>query len=166
MNSVSTDRIEKSIDVRAPRSRVWRALADPGEFGRWFGFALDRPFATGTTVRATIVGTEVDEEVARAQRNHAGLTFDILVEAVEPQHRLAFRWHPGAVEQGVDYESEPTTLVEFLVEDIPSGTRIRVIESGFDAIPLERRARAFAGNEQGWTIVADILARFVDHVAP
>lgn len=166
MTTATTDRIEKSIDVRAPRSRVWRALIHPDEFRRWFGFALDRPFASGATVRATIVGTEIDEEVAKAQRNHAGLTFDILVEAVEPEHRLAFRWHPGAVAEGVDYSTEPTTLVEFLIEDIPSGTRIRVIESGFDGLSLERRARAFAGNEQGWTIVVDILSRFVDHVAP
>ena len=166
MTTTSTDRIHKSIDVRAPRSRVWRALIDPDEFRRWFGFSLDRPFASGTTVSATIVGTDVDEDVARAQRNHDGMTFPIVVEAVEPLHRLAFRWHPGAVERGVDYSSEPTTLVEFLVEDIPSGTRIHVIESGFDGIPLERRAKAFAGNEQGWTIVVDLLSRFVDHVAP
>jgi len=161
LTDTRTDRIERSIDVRAPRARVWRALSDPAEFAEWFGIAVSGPFQPGTRLRGTLIGTSVDEEVARAQRTHAGVSFDLVIERVDPERRLAFRWHPGAVDPGVDYAAEPMTLVEFVLDDTGEGTRVTVVESGFDGIPLARRAKAFAGNDEGWRIMMGVLQKHV-----
>jgi uncharacterized protein YndB with AHSA1/START domain len=161
VTSPVTDRIEKSIDVSASIARVWRALIDPQEFAAWFGIAVDGAFVAGGRVRGTLVGTTVDEDVARAQREHAGMSFDLVVERVEPERRLAFRWHPGAVDPSIDYAREPMTLVEFVLDQIPTGTRVTVIESGFAALPAARREQAFVGNEQGWAIMTGVLGRYV-----
>jgi uncharacterized protein YndB with AHSA1/START domain len=151
------NRIEKSIDVHAPRPRVWRALADADPFAHWFGLALDGPIEPGARREGRMVGTAVDAEVGRAQREHAGLRFEIVVERVEPERLMSFRWHPGAVDATVDYSAEPMTLVEFTLTDIPGGTRVTVTESGFDGIPIARRAAAFTGNDQGWTVMIGVL---------
>lgn len=166
MSTTITDRIEKSILLRAPRARVWRALTDPKEFGDWFGMRFDDPFVPGGRVRAAIVGTKVDADVAKAQQQHAGVKFEILVERIEPQRLFSFRWHPGAVDPAVDYTQEPTTLVEFMLDEAAGGIRLTVVESGFDRIPLARRAAAFSGNEQGWGIVITLIEKYLaDHAA-
>ncbi len=166
MSTTITDRIEKSILLRAPRARVWRALTDPKEFGDWFGMRFDDPFVPGGRVRAAIVGTKVDADVAKAQQQHAGVKFEILVERIEPQRLFSFRWHPGAVDPAVDYTQEPTTLVEFMLDEAAGGIRLTVVESGFDRIPLARRAAAFSGNEQGWGIVITLIEKYLaEHAA-
>jgi len=98
MNNLMTDRIEQSIEVQAPRSRVWKALADPQQFAAWFGIAVDGPFTPGARLRGTLVGTTVDAEVAKAQRTHEGTSFDLLVSEMDPERLFSFRWHPNAVE--------------------------------------------------------------------
>jgi len=165
MNDVITDRIEQSIEVQAPRSRVWQALVNPEEFAAWFGIEGDGPFAPGARLRGTLVGTTVDAEVAKAQRTHEGVTFDLVVAQIEPERRFSFRWHPNAVDQSVDYTAEPMTLVEFVLEETPKGTRVTVAESGFDGIPLTRRAQAFDGNKEGWRIMLGVLGSYVGHVS-
>jgi uncharacterized protein YndB with AHSA1/START domain len=165
MTTAVTDRIEKTILLRAPRARVWRALTDSAEFGQWFGVKFDGSFAPDTLVRGTIVGTKVDPEVARAQRQHSGVPFEITIDRIEPERLFSFRWHPYAVEPGVDYAAEPTTLIEFAIEEVPGGTRLTVTESGFDRIPLARRAKAFTANEQGWTIMVTIIEKYLAHAA-
>ena len=147
---MNTDRIEKRILLRAPRKRVWRALADSTEFGSWFGMKFDGPFAPGARMRGVIVPTTVNAEVAKAQKEYEGLPFDITIEQMEPERLLSFRWHPHAVERGVDYSTEPTTLVVFSLEEVADGVLLTVTESGFDRIPLARRAKAFTANEKGW----------------
>lgn len=137
----STDSFEREIVVEAPRARVWRALTDVREFNEWFGVKLGAPFAAGTVVRGNIT-TPGYEHIAAT----------LWVEVMEPERRFAFRWHPYAIEQGVDYASEPTTLVTFTLEDVADGTRLSVAESGFDAIPPSRRPRAFSANAEGWRI--------------
>jgi uncharacterized protein YndB with AHSA1/START domain len=158
-----TDRIEKKILLRAPRSRVWRALTDSGEFGSWFGMRLDGPFVAGASMRATIVPTTVDPEVAAMQKQFEGVAFDIVVDRIEPERLFSFRWHPHAVEPGLDVSREERTLVAFTLEEVPGGVLLTVTESGFDKIPLARRAKAFAANEQGWakqvTMIEKYLAR-------
>ena len=163
--SITSDRIEQHIDVAAPRARVWRALSDVREFAHWFGLAFDGPFQEGAHRAGTFVGSAVDLEVGAAQRVHAGRTFDILIERVEPERRLSFRWHPFAVDPAVDYASEPTTLVEFMLDDVPGGTRVTVIESGFEALPAARRPDAFSANSQGWPIMIGVLGRYVGDAA-
>jgi uncharacterized protein YndB with AHSA1/START domain len=136
----STDRIERSILLKAPRSRVWQALADAESFGQWFGVALaGQRFVAGEHTRGRIT-----------YPGYEHLVMDVLVERVEPERRLAFRWHPYAVDPAHDYAQEPTTLVEFELEETAGGTLLRVTESGFDQIPAARRAEAFRMNSGGW----------------
>jgi uncharacterized protein YndB with AHSA1/START domain len=159
---MSTDRIEKSMVLRAPQSRVWRALTDSGEFGRWFGARFEGSFAPGASLRGELVGTVVDEEIAAEQRNYAHVPIDVVVEQMEPERLFSFRWHPFATDPGVDYSQEQMTLVVFTLEEVSEGVRLTVTESGFDQIPIERRAAAFSANEGGWEIMVSILARYLD----
>jgi uncharacterized protein YndB with AHSA1/START domain len=136
---MGTDRIEKNVVLRAARSRVWRALTNAEEFGSWFGVRLQAPFAEGARIQGqiTIPG-------------YQHVTLDFTVVRLEPERLFSYRWHPYAVEPGIDYSAEPTTLVEFRLEEVPGGTRLTVVESGFDEIPLARRAKAFEMNAGGW----------------
>jgi uncharacterized protein YndB with AHSA1/START domain len=156
-----TDRIEKKVLLRAPRSRVWRALTDITQFEAWFGIKFDEPFRPGAAMRGTIVGTSVDPEVAKMQRQYGKKPFEITVDRIEPERLFSFRWHPHASDLNVDYSAEPTTLIEFTLEDAPGGILLTVTESGFDRIPLERRATAFTANEQGWTLVVTLIERYL-----
>ena len=160
-----TDRIEKTILLRAPRARVWRALTDSREFGDWFGMKFDGPFVAGAPVRGVIEPTKVDPEVARLQQEHAGKPFEITIDRIEPQRIFSFRWHPFAIEPGVDYSHEPTTLIVFQLDETPNGVMLTVTESGFDRIPLERRAKAFAANEQGWSKVVTLIEKYLADAA-
>jgi len=157
----STDRIEKKILLHAPRDRVWRAISDSKEFGSWFGAEFDGPFAAGARLSARIVPTKVDPEVAKMQEPHSGKTFEITVDRVEPMRLLSFRWHPFAVEEGVDYSKEPATLVVFELREAEGGTLLTITESGFDRIPLERRAEAFSSNEQGWEAQTTLIEKYL-----
>ncbi|MBI4916625.1 MAG: SRPBCC family protein [Acidobacteria bacterium] len=150
MDTTTTDRIEKEVVLKAPRSRVWRAISDPRELGAWFRAVLVGPFEPGATVtgHSTYPGWE-------------HLEWQIVVEAVEPERLLSFRWHPYAVDPDQDYTGEPTTLVTFVLEQVPEGTRLTVTESGFDGIPLQRRAEAFRMNSQGWATQMENVAHYV-----
>jgi uncharacterized protein YndB with AHSA1/START domain len=161
MSAVTSDRIEKKILLRAPRARVWRALTDTGEFGTWFGVKFDGPFRPGAPIAGVMVGTAVDGQVAKLQKEHAGMPFEITVDRIEPERLFSFRWHPFAIEKGVDYSHEPMTLIEFTLEEVPGGVMLTVTESGFDAIPLARRAVAFAANEGGWTMVVTLIEKYL-----
>jgi uncharacterized protein YndB with AHSA1/START domain len=135
----STDRIEKTVVLSAPRSRVWRALSDTREFNTWFGVNLTSPFAVGKATSGTLNIPNYDH-----------LTLTLWTETLEPETRLAFRWHPHALDANIDYSTEPTTLVTFTLADADGGTRLTVVESGFDDLPEARRAPAFTGNSSGW----------------
>ena len=141
MTTSDTDRIEKRILLRAPKARVWRALTDAAEFGTWFRVKLESGFAVGkrTTGKITYPGYE-------------HLTRDVTVERMDHERLFSFRWHPYAVDPAIDYSAEPTTLVEFRLEQIPEGTMLTVVDSGFDRIPAARRAEAFRMNSEGWGI--------------
>ena len=136
---MNLDRIEKTITLRAPRAQVWRAIADAAEFGEWFGMKLDGAFAAGERVSGRITIPKYDH-----------LTLEMQVEQIVPDRLFSYRWHPYAIDSAVDYSQEPMTLVEFHLEDVPGGTRLTVIESGFAAIPAARRETAFRMNEGGW----------------
>lgn len=155
------DRIEKKILLRAPLKRVWRALSDSKEFGTWFGVKFDAPFTPGARLSGKMVGTAVDEEVSKAQKQHEHVPFEITIERIEPERRLSFRWHPYAIEPGVDYSKEPTTLIECTLEEVPGGVMLTVTESGFDQIPLARRAKAFTANERGWGMVVTLVEKYL-----
>ena len=158
---MQTDQIRKQIVLRAPRERVWRAISDAKQFGTWFGVEFDTPFVAGAHLTGKIVPTKVDPEVAKMQQPYSGKKFEFSVERIEPMQRISFRWHPFAVEPGVDYSKEPTTLIVFELEEVPGGTRLTVTESGFDKIPLERRAKAFAANEGGWEHQMKLIEKYL-----
>ena len=158
---MSTDRIEKKIVLRAARSRVWRALSDASEFGSWFGVKFPGPFVPGTTMRGFIVGTTVNEEIAKAQEAFADMPFDIVVERMEPERLFSFRWHPYACDQDADYSQEVMTLVTFTLDEAADGVLLTVVESGFDQIPIERRAQAFTANEGGWAIQMTLIEAYL-----
>jgi uncharacterized protein YndB with AHSA1/START domain len=160
---MTTDRIEKKILLHAPLQRVWRALTDSTEFGIWFGVKFDGPFQPGASLRGVIVPTTMDPEVAKAQKPHEGTPFQITVEQIEPHRLFSFRWHPFAIESGVDYSAEPTTLVSFTLEEVAGGVMLTVTESGFDQIPLARRAKAFQANDQGWSMQVKLIEAYLVH---
>jgi uncharacterized protein YndB with AHSA1/START domain len=158
---MNSDRIEKKVLLKAPLDRVWRAISDADEFGRWFGGRFDGPFVAGASVLGTITPTTVDEDVAKAQQPYAGKADTWQIAAVEPQRRLAFRWHPFGVEDGSDSTDEPTTLVEFTLEETSDGVLLRIVESGFEAIGAERRNSAFESNEQGWSAQTELVRKYL-----
>jgi uncharacterized protein YndB with AHSA1/START domain len=147
---MSTDRIERSVLLRASRSKVWRALANPEEFGSWFGVRLEGQFTPGARVTGRITIPGYDH-----------LSFELFVDTVEPESVFAYRWHPYAIDPNVDYSDEPTTLVEFHLADVGEGTKLTVTESGFDQIPPTRRDEAFRMNDQGWAGQLVNIERYV-----
>ena len=146
----TTDRTEKTILLRAPKSRVWRALTNADEFGTWFRVRLASNFA---------VGKKVAGKVTYPGYEH--VTFSVEVERMDDERLFSFRWHPYAVDPKVDYTKEPATLVEFRLEDEADGTRLTVVESGFDRIPAGRRDEAFRMNSQGWATQMENVRRHV-----
>jgi uncharacterized protein YndB with AHSA1/START domain len=148
----STDRIEKTIDLKAPIARVWKAIADSEQFGAWFEMKLDGPFEAGRALSGAIT----------SKGKYEGFRLSMLVERVEPETYFSYRWHPYAVDRARDYSSEPMTLVEFRLAPTKSGTRLSIVESGFDRIPLERRADAFRMNDAGWTEQGRRVARYAE----
>jgi uncharacterized protein YndB with AHSA1/START domain len=154
MAKTDTDRIEKKILLRAPRARVWRALTDAGEFGSWFGVKLEGTIEPGARLSGKIMHPD-----------YAHVPFEITIERVEPERWVSWRWHPHAIERGRDYSTEPTTLVAFELEEVTGGTMLKIVESGFDGIPLSRRAEAYRGNEGGWTAQLENIARHVSDAA-
>jgi uncharacterized protein YndB with AHSA1/START domain len=151
MTTTTMDHIEKVTILRAPQSKVWRALTDSEQFGAWFGMKLNGPLLAGRTVRGqlTIKGYE-----------HA--TIDMAVERIEPETYFAYRWHPYAIDPKLDYSNEPMTLVEFRLEPAPEGTRLTVTESGFDRIPAQRRDEAYRMNDGGWKGQVENIRRYVE----
>ncbi len=159
------DRIVKQIVLRARRERVWNAISDATQFGTWFGAEFQGQFAVGAHLEGKIVPTKVDTEIASCQEPYAGMPFHVFVERIEPMRLFAFRWHPYAIDRGQDYRKEPTTLVTFELEEAPEGTLLTITESGFDQIPLERRAAAFTENEQGWTAQTQLIKRYLEQTS-
>ena len=149
-----TDRIEKTIEIKASVSRVWRALTDHREFGTWFRVRLDGPFVPG--------------QVSRGQITYPGyehLRWEAVIQKIEPERLFSFTWHSYAIDPKADYSGEPQTLIEFTLEKTATGTLLRVVESGFDKVPDKRRLEAFRMNERGCTEQMTNIARHVGHPA-
>jgi len=143
--------IEKRIELKAPVSRVWRAITDHREFGEWFKVDLEGPFVPG--------------QVARGRITHPGyehVTWQVTVKEMQPEKLFSFTWHPYAIDPDVDYSGEPPTLIEFRLEPTATGTLLVVTESGFDNIPAHRRDEAFRMDEKGW---AQQVKNIESHVA-
>jgi uncharacterized protein YndB with AHSA1/START domain len=138
--NTSTDRIERKVVINAPRSRVWRAVSDAAEFGDWFGVNFKG--------KKFIAGQRTQGKITYPGYEH--LTMEVMIERVQPEQLLSWRWHPAAIDATVDYSQEPTTLVVFELREVDGGTMLTVVESGLDKIPLARRADVFRMNSSGW----------------
>ena len=149
-STTTSDRIEKQIQLDSPRSRVWRALTDTKQFGQWFGVALEGAFKPGapTSGKMTHKGWE-------------HVSFEVIVEKMEPERFFSFRWRPYAIEPNVDYSKEPRTLVAFTLEEVDGGTVLTVVESGFDGIPASRREKAFEMDSKGWASQMGNIKKYV-----
>ena len=150
MTTTGTDRIEKNVLLRAPKARVWRALTDANEFGSWFRVKFDTGFAVGQQATGNVL-----------YPGYEHLRFVATVERMDAEQLFSFRWHPNATDPEKDYSAEPTTLVEFRLEEVADGTLLTVVESGFDQLPPERRAEAFRGNSSGWAQQMENIKRHV-----
>jgi uncharacterized protein YndB with AHSA1/START domain len=148
------DRIGQRIELAAPVSRVWRALTDHREFGAWFRVALEGPFVPGKEARGRITWPGAEH-----------LTMRAAVQRMEPERLFSFTWHPYAIDPKQDYSGETPTLIEFTLEKTATGTRLRIVESGFDKLPAHRRDEAFRMNDGGWSQQIKNIARHVDHAA-
>ncbi|WP_321356187.1 SRPBCC family protein [Pseudomonas extremaustralis] len=134
------DRIERKVLLNVSRKQVWNALVDAEQFGDWFGIALKgKTFVAGETIEAPITYPGYEHVIWKAR-----------IERILPQTLFSFRWHPYAVDKDVDYDQETPTLVEFTIEDRAPGILLRVVESGFNSLPTERRQKAFKMNSRGW----------------
>jgi uncharacterized protein YndB with AHSA1/START domain len=133
------NQIEKKIELKAPVSRVWRALTDYREFGEWFRVKLDGPFVPGEVSTGHITWPGYER-----------LKWEAVVQEMDPEQYFSYTWHPYAMDSNVDYSLETPTLVEFRLEKTANGTLLVVTESGFDDIPAERRDEAFRKNDGGW----------------
>jgi uncharacterized protein YndB with AHSA1/START domain len=159
---VTADRIQRKVVLHASRKKVWQAIADARQFGSWFGMKFEAAFVPGATVRGVIAATTVDPEIAKSQEPYVGMPFVFVIERMEPEKLFSYRWHPHALEPGADYSKEPTTLVVFELEDAPDGTLLTVTESGFDAIPVARRAAAFEANSGGWSAQMVLIGKYLE----
>src|SRR5262245_29945802 len=146
MSTITADRIEKQILLRHPRSRVWRALTDSQEFGSWFGALFKEPFKVGARVSGKVT-----------HKGYEHMTMDIEIDRMEHERLFSWRWLPGGSEPGEDFSQE--TLVVFTLEEVQGGTLLKVVESGFDQVPLARRAKAFRENEQGWAMQMEAIEK-------
>jgi uncharacterized protein YndB with AHSA1/START domain len=149
-----TDRIEKTIELKAPVARVWRALTDHHEFGKWFRVRLDGPFVPGQVSRGHIT-----------YPGYEHLRWEAVIQKMEPERLFSFTWHPYAIDPKQDYSAEPPTLVEFTLEKTATGTLLRITESGFDKLPPSRRDEAFRMNDGGWSIQRENIARHVEQTS-
>jgi uncharacterized protein YndB with AHSA1/START domain len=155
MALTSTDRIRKQILLTAPKQRVWDAIADSRRFGEWFGVDIDGAFEPGARVRGRI-----------RDPRYAHIPFEVTIDSVEPQQRLAWRWHPqGAVEPDVDHSNEPATQVVFELEEQAGGILLTIVESGFDALPAALRESLYRGNADGWSQQVEAISRYVADAA-
>jgi uncharacterized protein YndB with AHSA1/START domain len=151
---MNSDRIEKTTVLRVPRSRVWQAMSNTKEFGRWFGIDLSGEFSPHARLegKVTLPGYE-----------HVRL--EMTIERVEPEWLLSWRWHPNATDTAKDYSKEPTTLVSLVLSDVMGGTKLTINESGFENIPAARREEAYKGNEKGWEMQIDSIKRYLAKAA-
>ena len=156
-----TDRIEKTIVLKAPLEKVWRAISDSTQFGNWFGMRLDGPFVAGRDITGAIAPTTVDVDIAKMQEPYAGKPVLLRIETIEPMTRFAFGWHPYAIDPNVDYSAEPMTLVTFALSETECGTRLILTESGFDKLPEHRRSDAFKMNDGGWTAQMGLIEAYL-----
>ena len=147
-----TDRIETDVLIAAPVEHVWDLITSPEHVGSWFADA----------------GAEIDLRpggaLSLSWREHG--TVRGRVEVVEPPRRFAFRWLSD-----VGAEAEPasgnSTLAEFRLAVEGDGTRVTVVETGFDGLDAEpaERTAALASHTRGWGLELGELVAYAAGIA-
>jgi uncharacterized protein YndB with AHSA1/START domain len=163
---MSEDRIEKHVVIRAPRDRVWKALTDSKEFGRWFGVRFEGPFAPGRSVRGVITPSELATPEETAGHPYLGKPMVFQIERLDPPHRFSYRWQPIEGRKSIEAEDGPSTLVEFTLEETKDGTQLTVVETGFSAIPATHRKAAYESHDGGWTVQVDRVRVHIEQGGP
>lgn len=151
MTVAELTRIDKTIELKAPPDRVWRALTNVEELSAWFQVTIEGDIAPGAEVWMTSVHPQ-----------HAGQRFLVRFGEMTPPRRFVWEWHPGEVDPSLDYSREPRTTVTFTLEPSEGGTRLTVSETGFGEIALARRAKVYRDNSEGWTEVLVWLQTYVE----
>jgi uncharacterized protein YndB with AHSA1/START domain len=144
------DHIEKTIELKAPVARVWKALTNHEEFGAWFRVKLEGPFVPGQLSRGRIT-----------YPGYEHVTWQAVIKEMTPEKLFSFTWHPYAIDPNVDYSKETPTLVEFRLQPTSQGTLLVVTESGFDKIPAHRQIEALRMNDGGWAEQMTNIERYV-----
>lgn len=139
--------IESDVVIDAPIDQVWHAVANNAGISGWFGTRFDDPFVAGQTAHGTVV-----------YPGYEGLKLEIDIEQIREPELFSFRWHSHAADPEQDYSAEPKNLVEFRLRPADGGTRVTVRESGFDAMPADRAADAYAAHTEGWPMQLGKLA--------
>jgi uncharacterized protein YndB with AHSA1/START domain len=163
---MSEDRIEKSLVIRAARDRVWKALTDSTEFGRWFGVRFEGPFVSGRSVRGVITASELASPEEIAGHPYLGRPMIFHVERMEPPHRFSYRWQPLEGGNRPALEGGPTTLVEFTLDESTDGTRLTVVETGFSQLPSAHRKATYESHDGGWTAQVDRVRVHIEQGGP
>ncbi|MFC5821302.1 SRPBCC domain-containing protein [Nonomuraea harbinensis] len=144
---MGSDAIERVLVLRHPVERVWAALTTAEGLSRWFGSVAEIDLRPGG--RAFFRWDDLgDESVAT-------------IVVVDPPRRFAFRW---AIE-GLPEDDAPRTLVDFTLEPIPDGTRLRLVESGFAQAAADVARAAHQANSQGWDAELADLETYLDAAA-
>lgn len=128
------EHIEREIVIDAPLEVVWAIVTEPAHVGSWFSDAAEidlRPRG-----KAVLTWEKHGSALAR-------------VEKVEPPHLFSFRW---ARPVGAEPREGNSTLVEFSLSAEGAGTRLRVVESGFQELDgsEEEKTKYAEGNNEGW----------------
>lgn len=146
------DEIVRTIDLKAPVERVWKALTDHEEFGAWFRLSLHRPFKLG---ELTIGETRYP--------GHEGLPFWAKIVAMDEPRLFSFVWPMDESIKPDDPDLDrKTTLVEFILEPSTIGTKLTVRERGFKNLPEDRQLQAFRDNQGGWDQQTSNIKRFLE----
>ncbi|MFI6904663.1 SRPBCC domain-containing protein [Nonomuraea sp. NPDC050394] len=139
-----TNTIEREVVLRHSVERVWAALTTAEGLSRWFGSVAEIDLRPGG--RAYFRWDDLGQESLAT------------VTAVEAPHRFAFTW----ATEGVDVL---LTTVEFTLEEVPGGTRLRLVESGFARAAAGVARSAHQANSQGWDAELADLESYLDAAA-
>jgi len=137
------DRIERVVELKQPREKVWAALTTAEGLGAWFGNKASIDLRPGGSA---------------SMAWDSGDTASMRVERVEEPSVFGFTWHIYGLP-----ETDPRrTYVEFTLEPAGVGTRLTVVESGFSQLPDDEHKAAFDGNTRGWASELGELVAYLD----
>jgi len=156
-----TDRIQKTIVLKCSLQEVWRAISEARQFSAWIGLSDHSEFAPGALFTAKMAPTKFNAEFARLQEPYDGLQVKMTIDRIQPPCLFSFRFHPFAIDPNADYSKEPMNQVTFELKEVPSGTTVTITETGFDRIPVERRAVAYEVNERAWGLATKALESYL-----